>query len=44
MKNSIEIFERFVEKLEKTWKGKNLLQSGIKLFDFSISQSETQSI
>jgi DNA primase small subunit len=28
LKESIEIFERFINKLEKTWKGKNLLQSG----------------
>ena len=28
LKNSVEIFENFVQKLEKSWKGKLLEQSG----------------
>jgi hypothetical protein len=28
MKEYIEVFERFLYKLEKTWKGKNIQQSG----------------
>jgi DNA primase small subunit len=30
LKVNIEVFEKFINKLEKTWKGKNLLQSDLK--------------
>ena len=29
MKTPIELFEKFIAKLEKTWKEKTLLQSGM---------------
>ncbi len=32
MKAYVEIFDRFLSKLEKTWKGKNLIESGIQFF------------
>ena len=28
LKSYVEVFERFLNKLEKTWKGKNIEQSG----------------